>query len=292
MDSLAFPASTMITCKSRSLRVIDNPVVAHAVDELVNGFEEGTLQFFDAALPYCENFIDVGAYIGLLSLYAADRVARITAFEPSPSHRTFLETHLRINPVAGQRVTIEPVALGATADTLPLYRKAFADSGSSLFQAVERQAILLGAAESIVTVRPAAEALATAGLDRKCLLKIDIEGAEYDVIPAISKLLAWHLPFVHLSFHPFNLLAPEGEIATTLLRLRRAVDIANALRFYPYFYLFRDGFWTEVTQETYGDFINGYLLQAKPLPRIASAQYGFVDAVGFSPIRLPLVLQP
>jgi FkbM family methyltransferase len=278
IDSLERLDAAMIMCRSRLLHVANHPVIAHAVDELVGGFEEGTLQFFDAALPLCRRLIDVGAYIGLLSLYAADRVAEITAFEPSPTNRAFLAANLRLNPRIAQRVTIQPVALGREADKAPLYRKGFADSGSSLFQAVERQTILQGQMESIVTIRPAAEALEEAGLDGQTLLKIDIEGAEYEVIPAISHLLERHRPFLHLSLHPFN-----------LLRLRRAIELAASLRVYPYMYLLDAGRWREVTEANYGDFINDYLLRPKPLPRIASLQYGFIDAVGFSPIELPLV---
>lgn len=292
MDSLELPYRTTIMCRSRLLHVADNPVVAHAVNELVNGFEEGTLQFFDAALPHCRRLIDVGAYIGLLSLYAADRVAEITAFEPSPTHRAFLEANLRLNPHIAQRVTVQPCALGIKADEAPLYRKGFADSGSSLFRTVERQTILHGHIESNVTIRPAAEALDEARIDRQTLLKIDIEGAEYDVIQAISPLLERHLPFLHLSFHPFNLVAPEGGHATTLLRLHRAIELAASLRIYPYVYLFCAGRWQEITDETYSEFLSNYLLQAKPLPHIASPQYGFVDAVGFSPARLPLATSP
>ena len=77
-----------------------------------------------------------------------------------------------------------------------------------------------------------------------------------------------------------------------MLRLRRGLELAAALRSYPFIYLFRNGGWQEVTSETYQQFLDGYFLQPKQVPRIASPQYGFIDAAGFSAIRLDLAATP
>jgi FkbM family methyltransferase len=271
------------------------PVIARAVGEFCNGAEEGTLQFFDAALPHCRRFIDVGAYIGLLSLYASDRVEDILAFEPSPTHQRLFAANLvanqDFNPNLAERITLIPAALGVAERVAPLFRKAFADSGSSLFQSVERHQILHGQAEAQVPVLAAAKTLDEIGLDSTTLIKIDIEGSEYDLIPALAPLLARCRPFLHLSFHPFNLLA-QTPAETHFLRLRRGLQLAEALQCYPFIYLFQNGAWREITRETYPDFLDDFLLKAKPVPRIASPQYGFVDAAGFSAIRLDLAAMP
>lgn len=272
------------------------PAVAHAVCEFTSGNEEGTLQFFGAVLPHCRRFIDVGAYIGLLSLYAADRAEEIIAFEPSPTHRALFAENLAANhatePDLARRIRVVPAALGVTEGVAPLYRKAFADSGSSLFQSVERHSILHGQVEAEVDILPAAKTLDGIGLDPATLIKIDIEGSEYALIPEIAPLLERGRPFLHLSFHPFNLLAGAPGPATTLLRLGRAIELAASLQFYPYIYLFQNGAWTEITQDRYQRFIDEYLLKPKPVPRIASRQYGFIDAAGFSPIPLNLSATP
>ncbi len=270
----------------------DMPVIAHAIGEFCNGAEEGTLQFFDAALPHCDRFIDVGAYIGLLSLYASDRVEEIIAFEPSPTHQALFTANIAANsdfrPELEACITIIPAALGVVEQVAPLYRKAYADSGSSLFQRVERQQLLLGQIEAEVPILAATRTLDAIGLTPATLIKIDVEGSEYELIPELAPLLARHKPFLHLSFHPFNLLA-ESPAATAMLRLRRGMELAAALQFYPFIYLFQAGAWTEVTRGNYQNFIDSYLLKPKPLPRIASPQYGFVDAAGFSAIPLNLI---
>jgi FkbM family methyltransferase len=272
--------------------VLDHPLVDHAIAELVGGFEDSTLQFFDAALPHCRRLIDVGGYFGLLSLYAGDRVDHITIFEPSPTHQSVLQENLALNPGLAARSTLIPAAIGALASEQPLYRKAFADSGASLFEVVERQNLRRGEAEAMVRVLPAASALAEAGLDGATLLKIDIEGAEYEVIPAIAALLAQHRPFLQVSFHPFNLVVPDDVIATTLLRLRRMIDVVAALRCYPFWYLLGPAGWREIAMDDFGEFLRDDLLKAKPVARIASPQYGLIDGVGFSSTRLNLANSP
>lgn len=286
------PPSRLITCRGRQWWVLDHPLVDHAVAELVSGFEDSTLQFFDAALPHCARLIDVGGYFGLLSLYAGDRVNQVTIFEPSPTHRSILQANLAFNPILAARSTLIPAAMGAHASEQPLYRKAFADSGASLFEVVERQNLRRGEAEAVVRVLPAASALTEAGLDRATLLKIDIEGAEYEVIPAIAAVLAQHLPFLQVSFHPFNLVVPDDAVGTTLLRLRRMIDVVAALRCYPFWYLLGPGGWREITADHFAAFLRDELLNAKPVARIASPQYGLIDGVAFSPRQLDLPSAP
>lgn len=120
------------------------------------------------------------------------------------------------------------------------------------------------------------------------LLKIDIEGAEYEVIPALAGLLGRHRPFLHVSFHPFNLVVPGDVVATALLRLRRMIDAVEALRVYGFWYVPLEDGWREVTPPAMADFLATYLLRAKPVARIASPQYGPVDGIGFSRERLDL----
>ncbi|HQT87169.1 MAG TPA: FkbM family methyltransferase [Acidiphilium sp.] len=286
--SRAVPPARMVTCRSRQWLVLDHPLVDHAVAELVSGFEDSTLQFFDASLPHCRRLIDVGGYFGLLSLYAGDRVDTVTIFEPSPTHQSILQANLALNPALAAHSTLVSAAMGACASEQPLYRKAFADSGASLFEVVERQNLRRGEAEAVVRVLPAASALAQAGLDDATLLKIDIEGAEYEVVPALSALLAQHRPFLQISFHPFNLVVPGDMVATTLLRLRRMLDVVEALRCYDYWYILGSDGWREVTPDQFLGFLHQYLLQPKNVARISSPQYGLIDGVGFSPIRLDL----
>lgn len=250
------------------------------------GEEAATLAFFDATLPACRRMFDFGAYVGLMSLYAATQVAAVHAVEASPSHQALLAANLALNPALAQRITLHPVAVGARDATACLFRKADSDSGTSLFEVVEREGVVRGRADIAVPVRAAGPLLEEAGLDGDSLVKIDVEGAEYDILPAIADLLARHHPFLQVSFHPFNLVGPD-PYRTTLRRLRAAIDAAEALASYRFVYLHdAAGIWRAVGPADRPGFLRDYLLRAKQMPRIGSAQFGFIGAVGFSPIRL------
>ena len=125
------------------------------------------------------------------------------------------------------------------------------------------------------------------GVTERTLLKIDIEGAEYLVVPAIAALLAEAKPFLQLSFHPFNIVADGDSYMTTLVRLRRALEVAEALAFYRYMYFFENGEWRCVGRSDRMMFFRQYLLRPKPVPQIATPQYGFIDAIGFADAPLP-----
>jgi hypothetical protein len=52
-------------------------------------------------------------------------------------------------------------------------------------------------------------------------------------------------------------------------------------------YFYEQGTWYCIEESDRMMFLRQYLLRQKPLPRIASAQYGFIDAIGFADVALP-----
>ena len=266
--------------------VARHPAVMHAVAEFTGAFEAGTLAFFDAVLPGCDRMIDMGGYVGLTALYAAGQVAAVDAFEPSPDNAALFEANLALNPALAGRIRLHGCALGRTDGQAVLYAKGAADSGSSLFQTVERERIIDGRPRGTVAVRDAATVLQALGADRRTLVKIDVEGAEYDVLPALAGVLATAKPPLHVSFHPFNIVTGDAY-TDALARLRRALAVAEALACYRFLHLFEAGRWTAIGPEQRLEFLRSYLLRAKAVARIGSPQYGFVDAIGVSDEPLP-----
>jgi len=271
----------------RSFRVIGEPVVAAALAEFTSGFEEGTLRLFESVLPECDRMVDFGAYIGFTTLSAASLGVAVDAFEPSPTNHALLVANVALNPHLAARIRVRCCAVGDRDDQCILYGKGFADSGASLHRTVERGGILHGRAEAEVRVRNATAVLEEIGIDPATLLKIDIEGAEYGVVPSIAPLLAARKPIVHLSFHPFNIVA-EDEYRTALARLGAALRLAEALSCYRHIYGYQHGGWTRIDPPHRMQFLQHYLLAPKSLPRIASAQFGFIDAWVFADRELPL----
>ncbi|MCX7379516.1 MAG: FkbM family methyltransferase [Alphaproteobacteria bacterium] len=258
------------------LNVADTPVARQAAAEFTSGFEEGTLQFFDAVLPECDRMVDFGGFIGFTSLYAAAQGPSVDVFEPSPVNGALLEANLQANPRLAHRIRLHRHAVGA--------------KDGNLFETVQRGSLLRGRAEAVVPVRNAVAVLEELGLSPDMLLKIDIEGAEYEVVPAIADLLRRERPFLHISFHPFNIVRGTDEYLNQVARLRGALAIAEAVAPYRHMYFHTPQGWTRIDKSDRMALLSQYLLKPKPkpVPRIATPQYGFTDALALSEVALPL----
>jgi FkbM family methyltransferase len=121
-------------------------------------------------------FIDVGANVGLFSLFVAaqsDSHARILAIEPEPGNFARLQFNLAANP--GLPIEPVPLALG-DADGEVVVEINTRDRGGTR----TRQAT---AADPVrVPCRPLLALLRERGIERIDALKIDVEGAEDKVL--------------------------------------------------------------------------------------------------------------
>ena len=165
---------------------IIHPLVQAAAAEF-SGFEEGTLRFFDAVLPGCAKMVDFGAYVGFTALYAATHVETVFAFEPSPVNHELLARNVAVNPELASRIHLFRHGLGARDEQVMLYAKGMADFGASIFQDIERRGVVSGTPEAAIALRNAAEVLREVGLDRRTLLKIDIEGRNMQCCPPLRR---------------------------------------------------------------------------------------------------------
>lgn len=155
---------------------------------------------FKADLAPGDVVFDVGANVGAYALLFAQWVGatgHVYAFEPAPDARRGLERHVRLNR-AGDRVTVRGEAISA----IP---------GTAMFRAAGPQGdnrIVAGAAaETRETI-----AVRTTTIDEVCrigalcpaLIKIDVEGAELDVLRGARATIAALGESLHLyvEMHP------------------------------------------------------------------------------------------
>lgn len=277
--------------RESGFRVARHPLAQAAAREFRSGDAQGTLRFFEAVLPQCRRMLDFGAHVGFTALSAAQWEIEVFAFEPNPTSHELLARNVAENPELAPRIRLFRHGLGDSDGSMSLYSTATADAGATLFRDIERETSISAKQEEVVPVRDASSVLRELEADRQTLVKMDIEGAEYLVLPAIAALLAERKPWLHVSFHPFNLVAGSDPYRNALLRLRCSLQAAEALASYRYVHVFsEDEGWSTIEPEDRMDFLRHYLLKPKTVPRIATAQYGFVGALGFSEDPLPEVV--
>jgi FkbM family methyltransferase len=121
--------------------------------------------------------IDAGANLGVWSLLAAKRGARVEAFEPVPAMAARLRAHIASN---GAPVTVHAIALGAERTTLPFFAVPDGNTGASSLARHHDASV-----ETQVDVVPLDEII-----DRADFLKVDVEGAEILVFRGAQRLLS------------------------------------------------------------------------------------------------------
>jgi len=144
--------------------------------------------------------IDVGGNIGGFTIVAAQRVGptgRVIAIEPEPAAFDQLVANVRRNGL--QNVTPRRAAIGARAGVIVmrclsrcLYTTAFSPTDIPPPDKPDIQ----------VPVIPLDQLLTEERIDRCNLLKIDVEGGEYDILDALSKEAANRIDRIVVEYHP------------------------------------------------------------------------------------------
>ncbi len=200
-------------------------------------WEPSTFTVLDAFATPDTNYLDVGGWIGPTALYAAQRARQAHAFEPDPVAYRELDANLRANRDRewASRLQLHNKAVSSSDGTLKLGSQAGGgDSQSSVFFS---EAATSWEVEMISLRR----FIEDNGLGHDPLfIKMDIEGAEYGLLPSLKGILAGHNVVLYLSLHPHLLmdsLAAEakpgltGRISRRLCFAWRHLGLVRALPF-------------------------------------------------------------
>jgi FkbM family methyltransferase len=152
------------------------------------GMENGTFEpeetrLVPRILPAVDVFINVGANAGYYCCLAAMHGKPVVAFEPLRRNVDILVKNLRAN---GWEAAVElyPMALGSGIGIMPMYG---AGTGASLLKGsagVARGLVSWVACSTMDNV------LGSRFADRRCLILVDVEGAERALLEGASKFLA------------------------------------------------------------------------------------------------------
>lgn len=184
-------------------------------------FEPNEFAFLDKVLKPGMVFVDVGANDGYYTLFAARRIGntgRVLAFEPSSRERANLERNIARNRLAN--VTVLPVALGVECGRADLRLAEGGHSGHNTFGSFANDGVKAERVETVEmsTLDKVAKEL---NLDRIDVMKIDVEGAEANVIAGGRRILEAMRPLILLEISDRALRA-QGSDAQKLIGLLRS----------------------------------------------------------------------
>jgi FkbM family methyltransferase len=173
-------------------------------------WETESFNVIDRFLPENGIFIDIGCWAGPFVLYAASKGCRVYAIDPDPEALLMLDKNLILNNSFIDKVSIHRHGISAFNSSMKLYvRKALGQSSSSLIKRVNDTKFVE------VETLTFQDFIERNKLVKADLIKIDIEGAEWDLIPSmIAPLRSFNFPTLYISTH-YNYLI-EGLVERTI----------------------------------------------------------------------------
>ena len=156
-------------------------------------YEVGQTRAFAASVKACDVVYDVGAHYGYYTLLASDLVGplgKVLAFEPSPANLSYLRTHVAINEC--RNVSIMETAISNYEGKARFENRT--GSGRGHLSAAGLVEVPVTSLDAVVRSAPPPS-----------IMKIDVEGAEMEVLSGARRLLASHQPVIFLSTHSAEL---------------------------------------------------------------------------------------
>ena len=151
--------------------------------------------------------VDVGAAIGEFTVFVAMIPGtRVLAYEPSGSSAGLLVENLRLNLI--ENVVLERVAVASDAGSLEL------DTSGDPLRMGTRESGTLASGERVDVV-PLSSVLERAGgsID---LLKLDCEGAEYEILEKAPAEVMEHIARIVLEYHDSEAIGRQLDLAAHL----------------------------------------------------------------------------
>lgn len=161
-------------------------------------YDPETFLFLETHVKKGDTALDIGAHIGLFSVALANLVGkdgRVFSFEPTPLTRNVLSEVILINGCAGI-VEVRGEAVAGSSGTAVFY-----DTGDDVSNANSLVKTDVGKSELKVSMISVDEFVRERGLTVNCL-KIDVEGAELDVLTGARDTFLSMRPVARLGLHP------------------------------------------------------------------------------------------
>ena len=162
-------------------------------------WEPETYDLFDELITPDSLFLDIGAWIGSTALYAAQKAANAVAFEPDPIAFSSLSANAVLNEDAIWSRRLQLVNKAVNADGSVIQIGSRGQGGDSMSSALFADGEVAWTVDGVSLQDVITEHAAP---NQPIVLKIDIEGGEYQLIPHIAPILAQPNVRMVLSLHP------------------------------------------------------------------------------------------
>lgn len=161
-------------------------------------YEPETFDFFHENLKPGDTVLDIGGHIGLFAVVTARFVGNsgsVFSFEPTPFTRGVMKEVVDLNGVA------DIVEIRGEAVSSKRGETIFYDTGTEISNANSLVRSELSKTEIPITLISVDEFVTERGLNVDCL-KIDVEGAELDVLIGAREVFTSQRPVARLGLHP------------------------------------------------------------------------------------------
>lgn len=154
-------------------------------------YEQAITDFVQHTLNPGDTFVDAGANIGFLSLVAAAKVGAegcVHAFEPVQSTFEILQENVQLNNF--NQVKLHPFGLGAKKESVHIFSEEQNRGGASIVNERSNQ-------KELIQINTLDEVLRSQKVD---MLKVDVEGYEFQVLKGAQNILETSQPILILEF--------------------------------------------------------------------------------------------
>jgi len=185
-------------------------------------------------------YIDIGAWIGAMTIFASQTAKRSVAVEPDPVAASQLLRSVARNPGLVDKVEIWTIPIAEHSGATSLHSAAFGNSMTSILTSrgqTTLSTMAIGATEFID--------IALATVDGPTFFKIDIEGAEFSIVPRlVNKLLSEGIQgAIHLSLHSHFLNGGNEDTEAWVKNVRDTSIALAALADFGEFYSWDGSDW-------------------------------------------------
>ncbi len=160
--------------------------------------------FNEFKLPEKAVVFDVGAHIGVFSVFVSNKAQKIFAFEPAPENFELLKKNIELNRLESKVFAFNS-AVSSRKGTQKFFLYSFNSGGNSFFQLQGT-----GMKKSIEVLTITLKEVFEKHKIKECdLMKVDIEGEEFDLFYNMPEKTLKKIKRIVMECHPFNENKPE-----------------------------------------------------------------------------------